>query len=113
MADLVAFGQVWIEVVFSIEDRAFAYLSADAKTKFDGVVHSLFVKYRQHAGHCQINGTGLGVGFGAEGGGRAGKYFRFGGQLQVYFETDNGFPLHQSVPPFAESGVRKCQSVAC
>ena len=95
LADLVALGQVRVKVVLAVEHRAPADVGADAQAEHHRVAHDLLIQYRQRARHGQVDRAGLGVGLGAEGGGRAGKYLGTGGQLQVYFQADDGFPLHQ------------------
>ncbi len=94
LAGLVALGQVWVEVVLAREDVGHTDLGVDRQTKLDRVAHGLGVEYRQGARHAQVNQAGLGVGFGAEGGGAAGEDLRRGGELGVDFQPDDDFPLH-------------------
>jgi len=57
----------------------------------DGAGHRFAVHHRQRAGQRQIDGASLGVGFGAEGGGRAAEDFAARGQLRVGLEADHDF----------------------
>ena len=74
LADLVALGQVRVKIILAVEHRAPANVRANTEPEHDGVAHRQGVQYRQHAGHGQVDGTGLGVGLGAKCGGRTGKY---------------------------------------
>jgi len=94
LAGLVALGQVRVEVVLARENVGHADLGVDRQTKLDRVTHGLSIEYRQGARHAQVNQAGLGVGFGAKGGGAAGEDLRRGGELGVDFQPDDDFPLH-------------------
>ena len=69
LADLVALGQVGVEVVLAREDRQRRDLGADRQAEADGALHRAAVEHRQRARQRQIDGAGLRVGRGAEGGG--------------------------------------------
>ena len=120
LADLIAFGQVGIKIVFARKDAARGYFAANAQTKTDGTFDRATVQHRQHAGQRQVNRAGLAVRLGAEGGRRAGKDFGGGIELHMGFDADDNFPVrrcsavHGSEAQAAErTGRRQCQSVLC
>ena len=113
LTDLVALGQIGIKVVLAVEDRAAADFCANSQAKHHRAAHGFGVEHWQHTGHREIDGAGLGVGLGAERGGRAREDLGPGGQLQVHFKPYNSFPLHHWASPVAMAGRRWCQSVAC
>ena len=76
---LVAFGQVWIKVVLPLEGGLAGNLCVDGEAKHDRIIDRLLVEHGQSAGHGEINGAGLGVGFCSKSGAGAREYFSFGG----------------------------------
>ncbi|EJT84934.1 hypothetical protein PPS11_15306 [Pseudomonas putida S11] len=94
LADLVALGQVRVEVVLAREHVALADLGIDGQAEHARHAHGFLVQYRQYARHAQVNQAGLGVRLGTEGGGAAGEDLRLGGELSVDFQPDHNFPLH-------------------
>ena len=94
LADLVALRQIRIEIILARKNRPRTDGSADRKTKTNGTLNGPAIQYRQHAGQRDINRTGLRIRTRAEGGRRAGKYFRAGRQLRVGFKPDHNFPSH-------------------
>ncbi len=94
LADLVAFGQVRVEVVLAREHVALADLGIDGQAEHARHAHGFLVQYWQYARHAQVNQAGLGVRLGTEGGGAAGENLRLGGELSVDFQPDHNFPLH-------------------
>ena len=107
LTDLIALGQIGVEIILAGEDRARRDLRADRQAKLDGTHHGLAIEYRQDAGQRDVDRVGLHIWLGAEGDAAAGKYLRFGSQLGVGFQPDDDFPAH-----FATSGICVCQSVA-
>ncbi len=94
LADLVALGQIGVEVILAREDALGRDLGPDGQAERDGALDGALVEHRQHAGQRQINRRGLRVGRRAEGGGGAGENLRGGRKLCVRFEADHHFPLH-------------------
>ena len=94
LAGLIALGQVRVEVVLAREDVTFGDLGVDRQAELAGHAHGFGVKYRQGAGHAEVDQTGLGVGLGAKGSGAGRENLRLGAELSVDLEPDHGFPLH-------------------
>ena len=97
LADLVALGQVGVEVVLAGEDRARGDLGVNGRAEAHRQPHRRLVEDRQHPRQAQVDGAGLGVGCGAEGGGGAGEDLGLGGELGVDLQPDDGFPWHGGV----------------
>jgi hypothetical protein len=110
LADLVALGQVRVEVVLAIEDRAAPDVRIDGQAEQHRVLDGGAVQYRQHARHRQVDGAGLRVRRRAEGGGTAGEDLRARGQLQVHLEADHHLPGHAAFPPCraVPAGASRC-----
>ena len=109
LRNLIALGQVGIEIVLAREHAALGDLRINRQAELHGHGHGILVQHRQHAGHAQVHRAGLAVRRRAVGGAGAGENLGFGTQLGVNFQPDDDFPFHYSKP----SGVRVCQSVAC
>ncbi len=73
LADLVALGQVGVEVVLAGKHVVLPDFGIHRQAELDGHAHGFLVQHRQNAGHAQIDEAGLGVGLGAERGGATGK----------------------------------------
>ncbi len=110
LTDLITFRQIGIEIILAGEYRTARHLGADAQPKFDRHAHGFRIQHRQHAGIRQINQAGLGVRRCAIGRRAPRENLRLRGELRVYLESDDYFPVgHHSYP----RGERLCQSVAC
>jgi hypothetical protein len=59
LADLVALGQVGVEVVLAREHRARRDAGAHGQAELDGADHGFAVEHRQHAGQGDVHGIGL------------------------------------------------------
>ena len=110
LADLIALGQIGVEIVFAGKDAALGHMRIDGQPKFDGTLHSAHVHDGQRAGQRQIDGAGLRVGFGAKCGGSAAENLALRGELGVGFKADDDFValdefggIHGQTP----SGVRR------
>ena len=97
LADLVALGQVGIEVVLAGEHRARRHLCAHGQTQPDRAFHRRAVHHRQHPGQGEIHRARLGVGRRAEGGGRAREDLGARGELRMRLQPDHHLPLHRCV----------------
>ena len=91
LADLVALGQVGVEIIFAGKNAARGHVRAQGQAQLDGAFDRLFVHHRQRAGQGQADGAGLGVGLGAKGGAGAAEDFAGRGQLGVGFKADDDF----------------------
>jgi len=91
LADLVALGQVGVEVVLAREDAGRRDGRAQRQAELDGPFDGTPVHHRQGARQCQVDGAGLGVGLGAEGGRGPAENLRGGGELGVCLEADDDF----------------------
>jgi hypothetical protein len=123
LADLVALGQVGVEIVFAGKNAHGRNVGAEGQSQFDSALDSLAVHHRQRARQRQVHGAGLGVGLGTKGGGRAAEDLALRGQLGVGFKADDDFiaahkqgfqgggcrRAHAQTP----SGLREWKSVAC
>jgi len=89
LADLVALGQVGVEIVFAGENAHGRNVGAEGQSQFDSASNSLSVHHGQRAGQRQVYGAGLRVGFGAEGRGGAAEDLALRGKLGVGFEADD------------------------
>ena len=91
LADLVALGQVGVEIIFPRKDAALGDVRAQCQTELNRAFNRAFVHHRQGAGQGQVHRTSLGVGFGAKSGGSAAENFAVRGQLRVGFKADDDF----------------------
>ena len=91
LTDLVALGQVGVEVVFAREDAARRDSRANRQTELNGPFHRTLVHHRQRARQRQIHRAGLGIGLGSKRGRCATEDFAVGRELGVSFEADDDF----------------------
>ncbi len=68
LADLVALGQIRIEIVFARKHRILGHLGAHGQAKLNGALHGCFVHHWQHTGQGQVHGASLRIGLGSESG---------------------------------------------
>jgi hypothetical protein len=89
LADLVALGQVGIEVVLAREDRKRRDRGADREAEADGPLDRAAIGDRQGAGQGEVDRRRLGVGRGAERGRGAAEDLRAGRELGVGLDADH------------------------
>ena len=89
LADLVAFGQIGVEIIFSRKNAALRNLATHGQAKLNGALNCCAVHHWQGAGEGQIHSAGLGVGFGAKSGGGARENFALGGELGVGLKANH------------------------
>ena len=89
LGDLVALGQVGIEVVLAVEDRARRELGAEREADHQPEVHRAGVGDRQAAGQPEADGAGVRVGRLAERQLAAAEHLRGGRQLDVDLQADD------------------------
>ena len=89
LADLVALGQVGVEVVLAREDRHRCHFRTHRQPEPDREFDGGTVHHRQRARQGQIDRTGLGVGLGAECRRCAGENLAAGRQLRMGLQADD------------------------
>ena len=107
LADLVALGQVGIEVILAREHRAWRNLRVEGEAKPDGHVHRGPIEHGQDAWQAEVDRASLRVGRGAVGGGGARENLAERCELDVDLEPDDGFPTH------VRGGCARCHAVSC
>ncbi len=90
LGDLVALGQVGIEVVLAVEDRTRRQLAAQGHADHEPEVHGLGVRRGQRAGVPQADRAGERVGVLAERQLAATEHLGPGAQLHVDLQPDDG-----------------------
>jgi hypothetical protein len=66
LGDLIALGQIGIEVILAVERRPPINLGLEAKAGTDRLSHAFAVDHGQHAGHRRIDERDVRVGLAAE-----------------------------------------------
>src|SRR6185295_14900481 len=97
LRDLIALGQVWIEVVLARKNR----LVVDAKTKSQrrarAQFHRATIQHRQRARQTQADRASVFVGLVAKARRAATENFRLGAQLSMNLKADNCFPTSHRI----------------
>ena len=93
LRNLIALGQVGIEVVLAGEDGTLAHLAVDGQRGQRGKLDGLFVEHRQSAGQSQAHRADVGVGGRAELIGATAEGLGGGEQLHVHLEAYDGLVL--------------------
>ena len=93
LGDLIALGQIGIEVVLALEHRGQVDLGVQGQAGLDRLFDAVAVDHRQHAGHGGVDQRNLAVGRGAEGGGGAGEQLGLAGHLGMHLEPDDHLPI--------------------
>ncbi len=91
LGDLIALGQVGVEVVFAGEDGAFADLAVESERGEGGELNGAAVEDGQRTGEAEADGADVGVGRRAEFVGAAAEGLGLGEELDVDLEADDGF----------------------
>ena len=89
LRNLVALGQVGIEIILAGEDGALAHLAVDGQRSQRGKLDGLRVQHRQSAGQAQAHRADIGVGSRAELIGATAEGLGRGEQLHVDLEADD------------------------
>jgi hypothetical protein len=98
LADLVALGEVRVEVVLAREDAARRDGRADREAELDRARDGAAVEHGQGARQREIDHARLRVGFGAKRRRRAREDLARRRELRMRFQPDHHFPLHRAVP---------------
>ena len=110
LADLIALGQIRIEIIFARKHRPRRYLGGDGKAEHHRHAYRLAVENGQHPRVTEIDRAGVDIGFCTKGGGGTGENLAPRQQLSMNLESDNRFPVHAHSH---REGTRRCQSVTC
>ena len=93
LRDLIARGQVGVEIVFAVEDAVRLISASRPSPVLTACSTQMAVDDRQHAGKSRVDRRDLGVGLGPEPGRRPRKQFRLGDHLGMDFQPDHGLPF--------------------
>ena len=94
LGDLVALGQVGVEIVLAREAALAGDGAAGGERHAQGVVHHGPVEHGQHPRHAQADRADVGVGRRTELGRTAAENLGSGLELGVNLKTDDGFKFH-------------------
>jgi hypothetical protein len=94
LADLVTFGKVGIEVIFSGPPAVGGDLTVGGQAGPNGKLDDFLVQYGQDSGKSQANRAGIFIGVFSEASRAAAKYFGVRQELGVDFKTDDRFVVH-------------------
>ena len=97
LGDLVTLWQIGIEVVLAGEDGTLADLAVEGERGQRGELDGALVEDGQGSGQAEANGADVGVGRGAEAVGAAAECLGLGEELDVDFESDDGFVFGENV----------------
>ena len=75
LADLIALGQIGIEIILAVKNAEQIDLGVQAKAGLDRLFNTIFVDHGQHPGHGGINQRDMFIGACPERRRRAGKQF--------------------------------------
>ena len=92
LADLVALGQVGIEIVLPVEPAGQIDLRPQAQPGADGLLDAESVQDRQHARHGCVHQADLRIGACPKADGCAGEELGLGGHLGVDLKSQDDFP---------------------
>ena len=92
LGDLIAGGQIGVEIVLAVEHRAQIDLRVQAQAGAHRLLDADLVDHRQHAGKGRVHQADLRVRLGAEFRGGAGEQLGLGDHLGVDFQADDDFP---------------------
>src|SRR6185503_10344554 len=105
LRDLVALGEVRIEVVLAREDRLGLHVAAERQRRHDGVVDGLAIEDGQRARLSKTDRAHFRVGCGAERRAAAAEDLGRRAELGVNLEADDGFVGHTSGPAALTAGA--------
>ncbi len=94
LGNLVALGQVGIEVVFAGEAVVPVQGGIRGQPQPDRKFHHPAVQNRQGSGHAQTDRAGMGVGRRAKLGGAGAEDLAVGLELGMHLQPDDGFKFH-------------------
>ncbi len=89
LRDLIALGEVRVEVVFPGKTRAFLNRAIQGERGAHGHFHSALVQYGESSRQAEAHWADVGIRRVAKAGGAAAEDFRLGQELDVDFQTDD------------------------
>ena len=92
LRNLIAGGQIGIEIILAIENRCEIDLCIETETGFHRLFDTEAIDHRQHAGKRRIDEADLRIGRAAKFRRRSRKQFGFGGDLRMDFQPDDDLP---------------------
>ena len=95
LGNLISLGKVGVEIIFAGEARMFVNGAVEGEGCAGRHLDDALVQDRQRAGQAEADRAGVGVGSVAEARGAGAEDFRFGQELGVDFEADDGLVLGQ------------------
>ena len=94
LRDLIALGQVWIEIVFTRKNIRGPNRTVQGQACSNGHFHGTFIDDWKRTWQSQANCAGLGIGRAAKFYPTPTKHFRLGSKLCMNFKTNDGFEVH-------------------
>ncbi len=92
LADLIALGQIGIEIVLPVKARPGIDLGPQPQARDHRLLHAAPIDHRQHTGHGRVHQTDLSVGAAAKTHRGAGEKFGFRGDLGMHLKAQNNLP---------------------
>ena len=89
--NLVALGQVGVEIVFARKTRVWLDFAVNGQRSAQSQLERAFIKHRQRPGQTEAHGAGIGIRRRAKFCRAAAKGLGDGLELGVHFEADDGF----------------------
>src|SRR5690606_5672210 len=112
LRDLVALGQVGIEVVLARENAGLVHLATERQRRARGQGDGPLVGHRQRARKPEADRADVRVRRGAEAGGAAAEHLGAGEELDVHLEPDDGLPGHQRTSRLASRAASSAPATA-
>ena len=106
LRNLIALGQVRIEIILTGEARDGLHFQVERERSANRKLERAAIQHRQGSGQTQANGTNVRVGRIAEARRASAENLRIGGELDVYLEPDDGLILCQRAAYCAEFRLR-------
>src|SRR5262249_17030634 len=111
LRDLVALGQVRVEVVLAREHRRLVHRAAERERGADGVIDGRSIDDGKRARHAKAYRADMGVRLGAVRGAAAAEDLRTGQHMGVNFKADDGLECHARGPAASTSAVTPLSKV--
>ena len=95
LRDLIALGEVRVEVVFPGKTRAFLNRTIQGERGAHGHFHGALVQHGESSRQTKAHRADVGIRRVAKAGGAAAEDFRLGQELDVDFQTDDGLVFRE------------------